>query len=89
MKIMIILVKFLTYDKNTDTGEKIPRDEQVWHLVVDVGGTDGSFCEGQVFRNIDTNVEYKTKIYRRPSDITCENCYQKIQGIKNIKGEFK
>lgn len=58
-----------------------------WHLVIDVGGANGTLCEGLVFEFGDAECEYNSKPYFGYSSITCEDCKRIYQGWKSFINE--
>lgn len=71
---------------SSDDGEKIPKNEQVWHLVSPMigDGSDRTFCGGEAFGHGESACTFETKRVEK-AGITCKDCLVDLQNVKNIK----
>lgn len=74
------LVKIL----EDDYGEPREKEFQFWHLSVNEGGVNQTFCEGEVYGPAVGVTKFKQKKTFR-GGITCKECIEKIKKIKAIK----
>lgn len=69
--------------RNED-GDDVRHEEQKWCLVVDSGGSDTTFCTGEVFAFGEGGAAAKVKTVER-GGVTCPLCLEKIKTIKAVK----
>lgn len=74
------LVKILS----DDSGNTRSKEDQVWHLVENVCGSNATFCEGEFFGKGESGCDFITKDIKR-GGITCPKCMERLRWCKNIK----
>lgn len=72
-------------DESVDNwADLIESEDGHWHLVVDGGGCETTFCGGVVFGFGENRTVFEEKIVT-VGGITCPRCLAKIKEIKSIK----
>lgn len=74
----ILLVRMLSNDDGLD----YPEDEQAWHLVVRLDGSNRTLCGGEVYGAGESIAKFKEKTVKR--GITCHKCREFIEYIKRV-----